>query len=208
MLKMTGIELEFLSDYDMILMIKNGIRGGVSTITTRRGKSNNKYMGETFDKNELSKYITYLDANNLYGWAMSKPLPTDGFAWMTEDELNKWKDTSREADAVPQSTEDIAAYLKTLSMEELRSKAQQLEMSGYDELSEVGLRMFIEDVIECHNVDVSTTKHNDYGFILEVDLEYPEELHDAHNEYPLASESVGKLERYIKLIPNLNNKTK
>jgi len=88
MLKMTGIELELLSDYDMIRMIKNGIRGGVSTITTRHGKPNNKYMGDTFDENEPSKYFTYLDANNLYGWAMSKPLPVGEFSWMTEDELN------------------------------------------------------------------------------------------------------------------------
>ena len=70
MLKMTRVELETLSNYDMVLMIKNGIRGGVSTITTRYGKSNNKYMGEAFDENEPSKFITYLDANNLYGWAM------------------------------------------------------------------------------------------------------------------------------------------
>jgi len=76
MLKMTAVELELLSDYDKILMIKNGIRGGVSTITTRYGKSNNKDMGETFDKNNPSKFITYLDANNLYGWAMNKPQPT------------------------------------------------------------------------------------------------------------------------------------
>jgi len=47
-------------------------------------------MGDTFDDNEPSKLIAYLDANNLYGWAMSKPLPTVGFAWMTEDELNNW----------------------------------------------------------------------------------------------------------------------
>jgi len=94
MLKMTGIELELLCAYDMMLMMKNGIRGGVSTITTRYGQSNNKYMGETFDINEPSKYITYLDANNLYGWAMSKPLLVGEFSWMTEDELNNW-DTFR-----------------------------------------------------------------------------------------------------------------
>ena len=52
MLKRTRVELELLSNYDMILMIRNGIRGGVSTITTRYGKSNNKYMGEAFDENE------------------------------------------------------------------------------------------------------------------------------------------------------------
>ena len=87
MLKMTGIELELLSDYNKIFMIKNGIRGKDSTITTRYGKSNNKYMGETFDKNKPSKFITYLDVNNLYGWAISKPLPTHVFKWMTETEL-------------------------------------------------------------------------------------------------------------------------
>jgi len=80
-------------------------------------------------------------------------------------------------------------------------------MAGYEELSEVGLRMFIEDVIECHNVFVNTTKHNDDGCILEVDLEYPEAVHYAHNEYPLAPDSV-KVGTVHKLILNLNNKTK
>jgi len=51
-------------------------------------------MGETYDSNKPSSFITYLDANNLYGWAMSKPLPTRGFAWMTDEELDNWKNVS------------------------------------------------------------------------------------------------------------------
>jgi len=86
-LKLTGVELELLTDYDMLLMIKDGIRGGISTISNRYGVANNRFMGESFDKRKQSSFITYLDANNLYGWAMSKPLPTHGFEWMTEEEL-------------------------------------------------------------------------------------------------------------------------
>ena len=116
-LKVTEISLELLSDIDMLLMCEKGIRGGVSMISNRYAKANNKYMGDKFNSNEPSKYIQYLDANNLYGWAMSKPLPTHGFKWMKDNELNVWEKTP------------------------------------------------------C---------------ILEVDLEYPKELHDLHNDYPLA----------------------
>ena len=90
-LKITRVELELLSDPDMLLMIEQGLRGGVSMISNRHGKANNPYMGEKFVKEETTKYISYLDANNLYGWAMSKPLPTNGFEWMSESDLDEWE---------------------------------------------------------------------------------------------------------------------
>ena len=137
-LKVTGVNLELLSDIDMLLIVEKGIKGGVSMISKRYGKANNKYMGGKFNSNELSKYIQYLDANNLYGWAMSKPLPTHGFKWMKTSELETW---------------------------------------GF------------------------------HSCILEVDLEYPKELHDLHNDYPLAPEQI-KVNKVEKLIPNLWNKKK
>ena len=75
----------------MLLMVEKGIRGGVSMISNRYGKANNKYVSNKFVASELSKYIVYLDANNLYGWAMSKPLPTHGFKWMKVSELETWE---------------------------------------------------------------------------------------------------------------------
>ena len=138
-LKHTGINLELLTDPDMLLFFERGIRGGISMISTRHGQANNKYMKEKFDETKPSKYIIYLDDNNLYGAAMCKKLPTGGFKWMTEEEVKDWR---------------------TLG-----------------------------------------------ACVLEVDLEYSKELHDLHNEYPLAPErlTINKVE---KLIPNLNNKKK
>ena len=78
MLKLTGVELELLTDPDMLLMIERGIRVGNSNAFCRFSRANNKFMKE-FDENKPSKFIVYLDANNLYGWAMSKPLPVGGF---------------------------------------------------------------------------------------------------------------------------------
>ena len=135
--KITKIQLELLSDPDILLMIESSIRGGIATISHRHAKANNEYMGTEFDPAAESKFILYLDANNLYGWAMSQQLPTSGFKWMTDDELDDWKHLS------------------------------------------------------C---------------FLEVDLEYPEQLHNLHNDYPLAPERI-KIGNVEKLISNLNNKT-
>ena len=74
MLKMTEIELELISDIDMHLFIENGMRGGISYTAQIYGKANNKYM-KCYDSSRESKYITYFDANNLYGWPRSQYLP-------------------------------------------------------------------------------------------------------------------------------------
>ena len=128
MLKMVFIKLELMTDIDMFQFIEKGMREGIRYITNRYGKENNKYM-KTYDEKAPSKYIMYLDAYNLYGWAMSQFLPTDNFRWMTEKQIDK------------------------------------IHLTKYKEDSSKGL-------------------------ILEVDLEYPEELHDLHNDYPLGPEKV------------------
>ena len=138
-LKMTDVKLELLSDIDMLLMVEKGIRGGVSMMSNRYGTANHKYMGDKFNPSEPSKYLTYLDANNLYGAAMSMKLSTHGFKWMNKYELNNWEN---------------------------------------------------------------------YSCILEVDLEYPKELHDLHNDYPLAPERIMCKNKVEKVIPNLRDKEK
>ena len=80
-LKTTGQHLELLHDYDMLMMFERGIRGGITHISKRYAEANNKYM-KNYDSDKESTFIQYLDANNLYGWAMSQHLPTHGFKWM------------------------------------------------------------------------------------------------------------------------------
>ena len=79
-LKKTGVKLELIMDYDMILMIENWIRGEICHATHRYAKANNKSM-KNYNKNIESSYIEYLDANNLYGWTMSQELPVNDFKW-------------------------------------------------------------------------------------------------------------------------------
>ena len=147
-LKMTNINLELLSDLDMLLMFEKGIRGGISMISNRYGEANNKYMGNRFNKKKLKKYLMYLDANNLYGCAMSEKLPTHGFKWLSSGEMEK---------------------------------------------------LFNNQVVQIWEKTPC---------ILEVDLEYPENLHDLHNDYPFCPERVECKNGVEKLIPNLRDKTK
>ena len=110
---------------DMHLFIERGMRGGISMVSKRFAKANNPLI-EGYNPSKPTNYITFLDANNLCGWAMSLPLPKKGFHWKrvmpTEEQIIKMKWNSKK------------------------------------------------------------------GWILEVDLEYPEELHDVHNDYLLAPE--------------------
>ena len=85
MLKITKIELELISDTDMHLLIEKGMRGGISYISKRFSKSNNKYM-KCYDSGEDNKYVMYLDTNNLYGYAMSQYLPYSGFKCLNKKE--------------------------------------------------------------------------------------------------------------------------
>ena len=111
MLKMTqDIKLELITDVDMFQFIEKGMRGGVSYIANRYCKANNKYM-KKYDEKVPSKYILYLDDNNLYGWAMSQYLPTGGSRWLTGKEINKidsakYKEDSRKGVILEVDLED------------------------------------------------------------------------------------------------------
>ena len=93
-LKIAKVQLELLCDPDMLLRIESGIGGGIATISHRHAKANNEFMGTEFDPAEESKFISYLNANNLYGWEMSKQLQTSGFKWMNDNEFDDWKHLS------------------------------------------------------------------------------------------------------------------
>ena len=121
MFKNTEVELELLTDPNMLLMVEKGIRGGICHTRYRYFEVNNKSM-KHYDKNEESSFLEYSDTNNLYGFAMIQPLPVDGF-----------------------------------KLVENVSKIDEDFIKNYDEDS-------------------------DKGYILEVDVEYPKNLHDLHSD--------------------------
>jgi hypothetical protein len=100
MLRTTRCKLDLLSDDAMFTMIQQNLRGGVAMISKRHGKANNKYMKEHYDPTKPSKYLMYVDANNLYGWSMSQPLPTGDFEWMSESEWTNidWRGQASDQD--------------------------------------------------------------------------------------------------------------
>jgi len=87
-LKHTGIELDLITDPEAYLMLENSIRGGISTISNRYAQANNPYTIDGYDPEQPATYITYLDANNLYGVAQSQPLPVGDFQFLTSDEIS------------------------------------------------------------------------------------------------------------------------
>ena len=90
-LKKINVKLELLTDNDMLLMFEKGIRGAMCQAICRYAKANNKYMNN-YNKNKESSYLEYLDANNLYGWAVNKKLPIGGFKWLDKDDILKFND--------------------------------------------------------------------------------------------------------------------
>ena len=80
-LKKTGVEIELLTDIDMILMNEEGVRGGITQAIRKYASANNKYM-KNYNPNQKLSYLMYLDAKNLYGWAMCRKLPLNNFKWI------------------------------------------------------------------------------------------------------------------------------
>jgi hypothetical protein len=82
----TEQKLELITDQDMYMMIEQGLRGGISMVSRRYAKANNPDMGAgKWCAEKLKSFLLYLDANNLYGWAMMQYLPTGGFCWEKDD---------------------------------------------------------------------------------------------------------------------------
>ena len=90
-LRKTGVKLELLTDYNMLMIVQNRIRGGISQAVHKYGKANNTYI-RNYDKNIKSSYLAFLDATNLYGWAMSQKLPANGLEWVEEKGLSKFNE--------------------------------------------------------------------------------------------------------------------
>jgi hypothetical protein len=129
-LKYTNVELGLITEPEIFLFFEGGMRGGISVISNRYARANNPYLkSEDYDSSQPHSYIIYLDANNLYGWAMSQYLPVGGFRFLADDEIKRIDFT-----AIPNDAE--------------------------------------------------------IGYIVECDLEYPAELHELHNDYPLAPEHM------------------
>ena len=101
MLLKTGVEIDPLTDQEMYEMIEKGLRGGMCQVSHKEAKANNKYMMDDYDENRPSNYINYLDANNLYGLAMSMKLPIGKLKWikkiLTEKMIMDWNENDDNA---------------------------------------------------------------------------------------------------------------
>ena len=133
-LKRTGIKLELLIDPDMLLMFERGIRGGITQAVRKYTAANNPYMGDKFDPNEDTTYLRYQDANNLHGWAMSQPLPTEGVKWVDVNP-NKISELATRTDKGYILEADVS-YLKDLhnSQNDCPFMCERMEINGVEKL--------------------------------------------------------------------------
>ena len=133
-LKCTGIKLELLTDPDMLLMFELGIRGGITQVVRKYASANNKYIGDRFDPKSENSYLQYLDANNLYGWAMSQHLPTGGFKWVDVN-LNEISELASRTDKGYVLKVDVS-YLRELHNphNDLPFMCERMEINGVEKL--------------------------------------------------------------------------
>ena len=111
----------------MLLMIEISIRGGIATISHRHAKANNEYMGAEFDPTKESKFISYLDVNVVYSWAMSKLLLTSGVKSMTDDDIDDWKHLSCILNVDLEYPEDLLNLHKYYPLASKRVKMRNVE---------------------------------------------------------------------------------
>ena len=166
MLKQTKAEIELISDPEMYRMVHPNIRGGICHASVRYARANNKYMGGLYDPQKPSSYIFYIDATNLYGWAMTQCLPHSKFKWLSDNEI-------REAEAA------------------LMSESPNTRNAWFDTTKYFRRLAQLDQDVE--NGAITAQEANDMLFggkhyFLEVDLEYPIEIHDRDDDYPLAPE--------------------
>ena len=132
MLLKTGVVIDPITGKDMYEMIEKGLRGGMCQVSHKQATANNKHMEDDCNKDEPPNYISYLDAKNLYGLAMSQKLPIGQIKWAKKmPDIKEWNE------------------------------------------------------------------NDDFAYILEVDLEHPNHLHDEHCDYPLAPENINVMKNML-----------
>ena len=132
-LKESDVFIDLLTDPDMLLFFERGIRGGISTIFHRHAKANNKFMADDFDPTKPSKFISYVDANGLYAWAMTNPLPVRNFQWMTDDELQRWEEKEEHIGCVLEVDVEIPDELHD-HFNDFPPLPERINMNGVDKL--------------------------------------------------------------------------
>ena len=136
LLKFINRPIPLITDPEMYRMIQPNIRGGICHASVRYARANNKFMGSLYDPTKPTSFIMEVDANNLYGWAMSQAMPDSDFEWLSDAECREME-------------------------HRLINVVERNEIFGHNR-----------------------------GYIFEVDMDYPQELHERDDDYPMAPELI------------------